>query len=72
MTDQMKNELKPILRDLVLWNNKHNNKEYLSLCIQEDDWRGISVDVNNEHWNHMDDRDRRIDTWFTEDELINM
>ena len=65
-------QLKPIIRDLILWNNQHNEKGYLSLCIGQDDWRGNFVDVNNNYWDYPDEADKRISTWFTAKELIDM
>lgn len=65
-------QLKPIIRDLILWNNQYNEKGYLSLCVNTDDWRGNCADINNDYWNHPDEEDKKISTWFTEDELVNM
>lgn len=69
MTDEARKSLKLIVRDLMLWNNQYNNKNYLSVTMSENGYLGYSVDVNNNYW---DEPKERFAVWFTEDELMNL
>jgi hypothetical protein len=44
-------ELKYILKDLVLWNNKYNSEFCLNISVQPDTVCDGIVDANNEYWN---------------------
>jgi hypothetical protein len=49
-------ELDYILRDLALWNNRHNKRGYLSLTIGDYSLSNNDnmINVNNEYWNAND------------------
>jgi hypothetical protein len=72
MTDEAKKELKLILTDLMLWNNKHNNKRSLSVNVSDGGYFGYSIDIHNDYYHYIDGDSNKIDTWFVEDELVNM
>lgn len=72
MTDDARKELKLILKDLVLWNNRYNDKRHLTIIISDNEYFGYSIDIHNDYYHYTNGDSNKIDTWFIEDELVNM